>query len=311
MLIQLYQNNLNSIPEELEVEIYNGYFGGTTSDPKLSWFNTATLLSIKYTSDLTSLETVTNGLYSNNTANGATPDNISIKISGFFRAKQTGVCRFFTRTDDASFLYINDTLVVNNGNTHAPQNAFGNINTVAGTYYKIDIYYGETVEGQWFSAGYLEQNSTSTNINQFITNATGLTTYYEINPTGQVPLTTNIFPLTILDGSLQGLFKVSPLALYFNRSNFVGGKGDLFYMASDELFNNFNGTYKNYIQLHEKPVANDNERKQFSQFSSDMSFECELNGKIEIRFKRGVNEPVTWAYAMVILDVERIPTKNI
>lgn len=238
----------------------------------------------------------------------------SLKISGFYRAKKTGVYRFFTRSDDASFLAIEDAIIVFNGGTHAGQNKFGNINMVAGRYYKIDFYYGESSVGQEFSAGYLEPldngtTSGSTNLNDFIRNATGLTTYYDINPETQPALTTGDFPLVIEDGTLQGLFRVSPLAVYINRTNFTGGKHSILYIASDDLFNNFNGTYKNYIQIHEKPVANDIERKRFTQFSSDMSFECDLNGRIEVRFRRGSNEPTAWRYAMLILDVERIPTK--
>jgi hypothetical protein len=161
------------------------------------------------------------------------------------------------------------------------------------------------------STGYLEPNDNGTNTgstdpNDFIKNATGLTTYYDINPQTQPVLITSNFPLVMEDDTLQGRFRVSPLALYINRPNFLTSKYDIFYIASDELFNNFNGTYKNYIQLHEKPIADDNERKRFTQFSSDMSFECELNGKIEIRIRRGDFEPVTFRYFMVILDVERL-----
>lgn len=164
--------------------------------------------------------------------------------------------------------------------------------------------------------GYIEPNddgtnSGSTNPDDFIRNATGLTTYYDINPETQGTLTTSTYPLVMEDDTLQGLFRVSPLALYSNRTNFASSKHDILYVASDELFNNFNGTYKNYIQLHEKPIADDNERKRFTQFSSDMSFECELNGRIEVRFRRGTLEPIPWRYAMLILDVERIPIKNI
>lgn len=460
MLVQLFKDNYSDPPEEsLECKMYDGYFGGTTANPNLTWFNTAILLSINNTSNLSSLSSATNQNFQVNlndteamndnwnmtnytytqlgltittrTQNNlrltmtnstdpalvlegtarptidtstfkyihlrykvvsGTPDvlqlfyynatqgntetrsvsryygsvtlgqwvNIvfdmsndtnwtsgnwnryrldpisggtavidfeyfvisnsiqppdfnfkSLKISGYFRAKKTGVCRFFTRSDDASFLYIDDVLVVDNGGTHAPQNRFGNINTVAGTYYKIDVYYGESSVGEEFSAGYLEDNSTSTNINQFTTNATGLTTYYDINPHTQPVITSPNFPLVCLDHSLQGLFRVSILALYINRGQFATNKHRVFYMVSNELFNNFNGTYKNYIQLHEKPVANDIERKRFTQFSSDMSFECELDGKIEVVFRRGDEEPAQWRHAMLVLDVERIQTKRV
>lgn len=240
----------------------------------------------------------------------------SLKITGYFRAKKTGTYRFYIRSDDAGFLLIDDVAVVLNGGTHAAQNRFGNVNMTNGTYYKIDIYYGDSTIDSIFSAGYLEPkddgtNSNSTNINDFITNGSGLTTYYDINPTTQPVLTSATFPLVIEDDTLNGLFRVSPLALYYNRSNFTTSKHDILYIASEDLFNSFNATYKNYIQIHEKPVANDNERKRFTQFSSDMSFECELNGRIEVIFRRGNYEPVNFRYAMLILDVERIPEKKI
>ena len=211
-----------------------------------------------------------------------------------------------TNTNVKANLYVNNTLLldVNNGTyDFLPQTA--TINLVAGSYYLMDLYLGKN-SNAYFSAYYIEPNSSNK-----ISNANGLTTYYETNPQTQQVETVSTYPLKIEDGRLQGLCRVSPVALYFNRANFSGGKHTLFYMASDDLFNNFNGTYKNYIQLHEKPVANDNERKRFTQFSSDMSFECYLNGKIEVVFRRGVNEPITWRYAMLILDVERIPFKKI
>lgn len=500
MLIQLYRDNYIETPREvLTYRIYNGYFNGTDATPAITWFNTAILLDFGETSNLSTLESATNNLFGN-------VDDRSLKISGYFRAKKTGTYTFFTTSDDASFLYINDIPIVLNGGTHAPQTRFGVYPMTAGTYYKFDIYYGESISGQEFSAGYYEPditeipslpltgdittltdvlysgdytlssssigatitarfrafnksmygedrfesagslynktigsflnyytdsgtstttltNSTiyrgewiqielpqpieikhfklgrrsstittslidlftvfgtndpttgwfklyertspsltfwgsnnyevksfdvATNINKYkyyrlavnrtqsnsgfglgefllyteipttnttnyIKDARGLTTYYDIDPENTTSLLalTAANPLTYSDGSLQGLFRVSPLALYFNRPTFATNRHDLLYVASDDLFNNFNGTFKNYIQLHEKPVANDIERKRFTQFSSDMSFECVLDGKIEVRFKRGTDEPTAWRYAMLILDVERIPTKNI
>lgn len=499
MLIQLFRDNYTEIPQEgLQYTVYDGYFGGTDASPNIAWFNTAIVLELGETTNLSSLATATNNKFGD-------VDNRSLKLSGYFRAKYTGSYIFYTTSDDASFLYVNNIPIVLNGGTHASQTVFGIFHMVAGRYYNIDIYYGESTDGQEFNAGYYEPNSTEipelpltgynttltgvkysgdyvvsssqettgsesyrafnktyysedrfssigniynkssggyntyysdagtattslvgggtyrgewlqielpeairikhfkitrrsgtavtalidlfkvfgtndpttgwiqlyerttpgifwntanvyevksfdiatneseykyyrlavnktqtnsaygigelllytevppTNTDSYIKNATGLTTYYDIDPENTTTLveTSANYPLTILDGSLQGLFRVSPLALYINRPNFSDTKHEIFYMASDELFNNFNGTYKNYIQLQEKPVANDIERKRFSQFSSDMSFECELDGKIEIRFRRGNAEPVSWRYAMVVLDVERIPTKKI
>ena len=177
----------------------------------------------------------------------------------------------------------------------------------------MDIYYGESAQGQWLSVGFNEPNNdgtnnNSTNINDFITNGTGLTTFYDTDPTTQVAINTAFSPLVYDDYSLRGLYKVSFLAVYFNRGNFGTSKNDLCYIASDELFNPNNGTYKDYIIIDENPIRNDaNDLKHAVQFSNDMTFLCELNGHIQIMFRRGINEPVAFRYAMVILDVEPVP----
>ena len=193
-------------------------------------------------------------------------------------------------------------------------------NLAAGHFTSFIAYHPPLIfnEQPSLTCGYTEPNEDgtstgSTNPGDFITDATGLTTYYDINPDTQPTQVTAAFPLLYLDNTLEGLFKVSILALYFNRTNFASTKDNILYLASDELFNNFNGTYKNYIQLHESPIANlvVLPHKRFNQFSSDMSFECELNGKIEVRFRRGTAESVQFRYAMLILDVERLPVKKI
>lgn len=486
MLVQLYRDNYIEQPQEnLTYTIYDGYFNDV-----LSWFNTAVQLSSGFTSDLTNLQTATNGEF------GIGINNRSLRISGFFRATKTGNIRFFTTSDDASYLLINGSVVVDNAYIHEVTTNYGTINVVAGQYYELMIYYGISATGtaafaagfdyvtsyppkaftsdtdlvvsnfpygngtysisassfvtfrpfrafnkvnpnegwgssggyntttgvnggtritttnsgnitgewlqitlpsaivlnsftlrSWATAGYtpksfavVARNGASGNFNVIfqtnesntlandgnnswdrnqtilvpinvseayntyrliigslypktdltynntcvisewelyeadnsphITNGTGLNIFYNINPENTTSLVeTASYPLLYLDASLQGLYRVSPLAFYINRPSFTTGKGDILYIASEDLFNNYNGTYRDYIQIHEKPVNNDNERKRFTQFSSDMSFLCELDGKIEVSFRRGVIEPVTWRYAMLILDVERIPVK--
>jgi len=190
------------------------------------------------------------------------------------------------------------------------------ISTASVNYTQVQELY--LYEKPSLTCGYTEPNEDgtstgSTNPNDFIKDATGLTTYYDINPDTQPTETSNAYPLLYLDNTLEGLFKVSILALYMNRTAFSTGRDNIMYLASDELFNNFNGTYKNYIQLHENPLANllVTPNKRFNQFSSDMSFECELNGKIEVRLRRGTTEPIGWRYLMLILDVERLPVEKI
>ena len=141
--------NAGSI-DKLKYMIYDGYFGGVDGldiSHNISWFNTAPLIASGYTSNLSSLESATNNLFGN-------VDSRSLKISGYFRAKKTGTYSFFTTSDDASFLYINNIPVVQNGGSHTPQIRVGIYPMTAGQYYKIDIYYGESVSSQEFSAGY-------------------------------------------------------------------------------------------------------------------------------------------------------------
>lgn len=135
MLIHALLDNKTLVRNGLTYTIYDGYFDGTTTDPKLNFFESATVINTGFTSDLTNLETATNNAFGN-------VDERSLKISGFFRAKKTGTYRFYTRSYNASFLFINQQMVVNNGNQHGTENQFGNINMTAGTYYQFDVYYG-------------------------------------------------------------------------------------------------------------------------------------------------------------------------
>ena len=197
----------------------------------------------------------------------------------------------------------------NTSNIHEVKSFDVNQNENEYKYYRVAVYRNQQNSGYAIGELLLYTEPPPTDLTSYIQDANGLTSYFDVNPTSQTALTTSGFPLLYEDASLQGTFRISPLAVYINRENFINKHGIL-YIESDELFNNFNGTYKNYIQLHEKPVANDIERKRFTQFSSDMSFVCELNGRLQVRFRReGLIS--SWRYAMVVLDVERIPVKNI
>lgn len=205
-------------------------------------------------------------------------------------------------TPSSSYWNINNLHEVKSFNVETNENEY--------KYYRIAVFRNQQNSGYSLAQLLLYTEPPPENTDLYTTNGTGLTSYYDVNPETQDVLTTADYPLVIEDDTLQGLFRISILALYNNRSNFSTSKHELLYLASDDLFNNFNGTYKNYIQIHEKPVDNDTERKRFTQFSDDMSFECELNGRIEVKFRRGTFEPTNWRYAMLILDVERIPSGN-
>jgi len=58
--------------------------------------------------------------------NDGNEDNYAVKWEGFFVPKKTGSHKFWTESDDMSYLYVNDILVVDNGGLHgmvkAPKN---------------------------------------------------------------------------------------------------------------------------------------------------------------------------------------------
>jgi hypothetical protein len=313
MLIHALLDNKQTLGDGLAYTIYNGYFGGTSTpilDPKLNWFETATVINTGYTSDLTSLQTVTNGLYFNSISNDPNPpSNVSIKISGYFRAKKTGIYRFFTRSDDASFLFINDAMVVNNGNTHGPENQFGNINMDAGSYYKFDVYWGESTRGQWLSAGYLEPlddgtTTNSQNIFDFITNATGIDVFYLNNysPGGG---SSSVSTLVYNNASLYGRYRISLIGLYVDRANFSSGKDNLLYISSPQLF--VPGSGSRFLVIHEEPVASDFTRKDYHIFSDEFELDAELNGTIELSFFRGnINNPSNFQRALLVMQAHKI-----
>ena len=50
--------------------------------------------------------------------NDGNEDNYAVKWEGFFAPKKTGSHKFWTESDDMSYLYVNDVMVVNNGGLH-------------------------------------------------------------------------------------------------------------------------------------------------------------------------------------------------
>lgn len=153
MLIHALFDDKTEVPAALNYQIYTGYFGGTDIAPNTTWFNTATLTTSGKTFDLTSLNTITNGQFGGN--------SVSLQVSGYFRALQTGTYTFYTTSVDASFININDINVVLNGGTHISTTRFGVYPMVAGTYYKFNIYYGISATGTAsLSAGFLEPSLT-------------------------------------------------------------------------------------------------------------------------------------------------------
>ena len=65
-------------------------------------------------------------------------------FTGYFYAREAGNYIFGTKSDDASYVYLNDKLIVNNGGRHGmEERVSGNNNLNKREIYKLDIYFGE------------------------------------------------------------------------------------------------------------------------------------------------------------------------
>jgi hypothetical protein len=139
---------------------YDGYF-----NDNVNYFNTATVRNIS--SNTGSLEFTDTG------------DNFSVQWTGFFTPATTDVYTFYTRTDDASYLWIGgpataSTTVnstVNNGGTHTAQEASGSVSLIANVVYPIKIQYGQSTDFRTFTASFSASAIAKT------TDFTGRTTY--------------------------------------------------------------------------------------------------------------------------------------
>jgi len=106
--------------------------------------------------------------------NDGNEDNYAVKWEGFFVPKKTGSHKFWTESDDMSYLYVNRggslTMVVNNGGLHGMVKKNGSINLTAGKKYPIKIYFSEKGGGDelkvWFQGP--DMNSATHNFSGYM-----------------------------------------------------------------------------------------------------------------------------------------------
>jgi fibro-slime domain-containing protein len=117
-IISSYQNGLYGVR-------YNGYF-----DDNNNWFLTAEKHGD--TNILTQIDNFS-----------SIDDFYSWEWNGYFKPTTSELYTFYTNSDDASYLFINNTMVVNNGGLHGLDEQSGTITLTAGNYYPIKIQFGE------------------------------------------------------------------------------------------------------------------------------------------------------------------------
>jgi hypothetical protein len=74
--------------------------------------------------------------------------NYGFSFTGFVQVLRAGTFTFYTNSDDGSRLWINGTLVVENGGTHGWRERSGSINLPVGYHaIKVDYFQGQVTQG--------------------------------------------------------------------------------------------------------------------------------------------------------------------
>ena len=165
----------------------DGYF-----DDNVNYFNTATIRSVS--SNTGSLEFPDTG------------DNFSVQWTGLFTPATTDVYTFYTRTDDASYLWIGGpatastvgNATVNNGGTHTAQEASGSLPLTASVAYPIKIQYGQSTNFRTFTASFSASAISKT------TDFTGRTTYVTSQSISSTPVISFSSPFAFQWKDLSG-----------------------------------------------------------------------------------------------------------
>ena len=86
--------------------------------------------------------------------NHGNKSDYAVRWQGHFVPKQTGSHKFWTESDDMSYLYVNYKKVVDNGGLHAMEKKEGTYNMTKGKEYLIEIFFSEKSGGDeikvWF-----------------------------------------------------------------------------------------------------------------------------------------------------------------
>lgn len=115
---------------------YLGYF-----NDDFNWFSTAALHG-----DTNTLEQIDN--FTSN------DDSYTWEWNGYFKPSTSEIYTFYTNSDDASYLWINNILVVNNGGLHGGNEESGTISLIANTYYPMKVQFGENGGGDFVTVNF-------------------------------------------------------------------------------------------------------------------------------------------------------------
>ena len=100
-------------------------------------------------------------------------NDYAVRWQGRFVPKKSGTHKFWTKSDDMSYLYVNYKKVVDNGGLHAMEKKEGTYNMTKGREYLIEIFFSERGGGDNIIVSFKEPNGTkTTNFSGYMVNDT-------------------------------------------------------------------------------------------------------------------------------------------
>lgn len=127
-------------------DLYIGYY-----NDDLSWFNDKVPIDMSFSTGAIADPFSDDG------------DVFSRRWTGYFKAPTTETYTFYLESDDASMMWIGNPVaggwsfenaIVNNGGIHGMVEANGSIPLVEGTYYPIQVFFGENTGGDALTFSY-------------------------------------------------------------------------------------------------------------------------------------------------------------
>lgn len=123
----------------LTFTIFKGYHNENLDFAKSAKVDPEFSNNKKTTTNISDLASGTNNLIKQN----QNRDNFSVQWSGYlYTGNRSGRWTFKTQSDDGSYLWINNTLLVNNGGSHGMITQSGTIQLKSTTYYPIKLLFG-------------------------------------------------------------------------------------------------------------------------------------------------------------------------
>tara|TARA_B100001094_G_scaffold149923_1_gene145076 strand:- start:1295 stop:3517 length:2223 start_codon:yes stop_codon:yes gene_type:complete len=105
--------------------------------------------------------------------NNGSKSNYAVRWQGRFVPKETGTHKFWTKSDDMSYLYVGNTKVIDNGGLHGEVEIDGTFNMTKGRKYLIEIFFSEKGGGDEMIVSFKEPNGTkTTNFGGYMVNDT-------------------------------------------------------------------------------------------------------------------------------------------